>query len=91
MDACVLSVEEVGRLLNYGLTPCHDEHYHIQPQEAIEGLHKEEYELVTTPEGRNYLTRPKQYMLAARPSGPQRIRTIQRVRMAQLKALRLPR
>lgn len=82
MDACVLSAEEVGRLIHYGLNPCHAEHYHISPKDAIEGLKEERYELITTPQGRNYLTPTKQYYLKSIPSGPARIRVIQRTRLA---------
>jgi hypothetical protein len=82
MDACVLSAEEVGRLLHYGLYPCHADHYHLSPKQAIEALKREEMELVTTPEGRNYLTPVKQHYLKSIPSGASRIRVIQRTRMA---------
>lgn len=87
MDACVLSSEEVGRLVHYGLYPCHADHYHLRPVDAIAALKREEMELITTPEGRNYLTPTKLYYLKSIPSGPSRIRVIQRTRLAPPKKI----
>lgn len=82
MDCCILSTEEVGRLVHYGLTPSHDEHSHIDPQSAILGLADETFEMV----GERYITRTKMYYLVRRKSLG--VDTIQRVLSNQLTYLK---
>jgi hypothetical protein len=89
MDCCVLSTEEVGRLKVYNILPNHDDHTHLDTKLAIDGLKTEEYELVTSKDGRNYVTKSKMYFLQKRHSGG--IPVIQRVRAAQPKYLLIPR
>ena len=84
MDCCLLSSEEVGRLLHYKIIPDHDEHMHVPTSEAIRRLKDESYELVTGFNGRNYVTRAKLYYLRALPSGPTHIKVVQRIISNQL-------
>ena len=88
MDCCLLSQEEVGRLQHYGLTPCHDEHIHIPAAAAISGIKDESLLLITSKEGRNYVTQPKMHFLRALPSGDSKIKVIQRVVSNQLTELK---
>jgi len=88
MDCCLLSQEEVGRLQHYGLQPSHDEHIHIPAAAAIEGLKDESLLLITSKEGRNYVTQQKMHFLRALPSGDSRIKVIQRVVSNQLLELK---
>ena len=88
MDCCLISQEEVGRLQHYGLAPCHDQHTHIPAAVAIAGLKDESLLLITSKDGRNYVTLPKMHFLRALPSGPSKIKVIQRVVSNQLTELK---
>jgi hypothetical protein len=77
MDACVLSAEEVGRLVHYGLWPNHADHYHLSFRDAMDAVEKEELNIITV-NGRNYCTPAILHYLKSIPSGPNRIRVIQR-------------
>lgn len=77
MDCCLLSSTEVARLRNYKLLPCHDDHVHIPPKDAIKGLNDEIYELIQIDESRYGVTLVKQHTLRRTRSG--HIDTIQRV------------
>ena len=87
MDCCLLSAEEVGRLVHYRLLPNHEEHTHLDPKVAIKGVQDEELELVEH-EGRYYVTRPKLHFLRALPSGPSKIKVTQRIISNHILALK---
>jgi hypothetical protein len=91
MDCCVLSGEEVGRLLYYKITPNHTEHVHIPCSEAIRLLKLEDLELVTGWDGRSYVTTAKIHFLHALPSGPSHVKVIQRLVSNHITELRPPR
>jgi hypothetical protein len=86
MDCCVLSAEEVGRLIHYGLWPNHADHYHLKFADAMQKVSEEELNIVTV-NGRNYCTPSILYSLKSIPSGPNRIRVIQRTKRAPLKKI----
>jgi hypothetical protein len=88
MDCCVLSAEEVGRLVHYNILPSHDDHIHINSKDAIKGVIDDDFELVNGRDGRYYVTRTKMYFLRALPSGDSGIKVIQRIRSAQLTELK---
>jgi len=79
MDCCLLSSEEVGRLHHYKILPNHDEHTHISTSSALDGLKDESLQLVRGYDGRDYITQSKTHFLRALPSGPSKIKIIQRV------------
>lgn len=88
MDACLLSQEEVGRLVHYGLQPNHAEHCHISAEEAIAGILADAFELVLSG-ATQYITRTKLHFI--RPVKSCGIPVIQRVvsnHLAELKPLR---
>jgi hypothetical protein len=88
MDCCVLSATEVGRLVHYNIPPCHRDHYHVPSKFAIQGVIDETYELVEGRDGRYYVTLALMYFIKATPSGPSKMKVIQRVKMPQLVALK---
>jgi hypothetical protein len=86
MDCCLLSSEEVGRLVHYGITPKHDEHTHLSTDTAIALLKDETLELITDRNGRHYVTRAKMHFLRVLPSDG--IPVVQRVESNQLLELK---
>jgi hypothetical protein len=89
MDACLLTAEEVGQLVNYGIDPSHENHIHVPAEEAIKGIHEEEYLLVKGKHGRNYITTAPTYFLRRTPSGgPGGIHIVQRIKSNHLKHLK---
>lgn len=43
MSICVLSQEEFGRLVNYGIKPSHVHHIHITESDALDGVALDNY------------------------------------------------
>lgn len=68
LSICLLSDEEVGRLVNYGIEPCHAAHRHLTIKQATKKLltgHIEEFEHKNC----FYARSVKMYVLATRLSG----------------------
>lgn len=79
MSVCLLSSEEVGRLLHYRLNPDHEAHVHIDVKAALDGVVDGTYEVVHAGE-KQFITHCKCYFLRRTPSGGRGgIDTIQRV------------
>jgi hypothetical protein len=88
MACCVLSLEELGQLKYYGITPNHSQHPHITNQQMLERLAYGILEIYTTKDGVNYLYPAFQYYLSKRHSN--KVDTIQRVIMAQPIKITIP-
>lgn len=86
MDICVLTTEEVGRLRNYELKPCCEEHVHIAFDEAIQGIIEDTFELIIDTDGRQYVYKSKLYFI--RPKLSAGVAVIQRVVSNQLLELK---
>lgn len=87
MGICIISSEEKGRLINYGLPPVCDQHHHCSPKQALKKIESELFELVTDEKtGQQYIHQPPMHFLAVKKSGGRDgIGIVQRVVMAQPK------
>jgi hypothetical protein len=68
LSICLLSDEEVGRLVHYGIEPCHAAHRHLTLKQALRKLATGQIEELE--HNGCYYARPvKLYVLAPRTSG----------------------
>ncbi len=80
MDICLLSSDEVARLLNYDIqpNPC-SQHHHISFNRAVLRLSQDTLEVITNPStGQQYAHEPIMYTVARKKSG--NVSVVQRVR-----------
>lgn len=85
MGICIISAEEKGRLINYGLPPVCEQHHHCSTTQALKKVAAGLFEVVTdTSTGTQYIHQPPMHFLAVKKSGgASGIGIVQRVVMAQ--------
>lgn len=80
MSVCILSDEEIGRLRNYDIQPCHTQHRHMTIKSAVRAIVNGRMEIVEHANAPVGITPPKLYHLAKKPSNHNTIKVIQRVK-----------
>jgi hypothetical protein len=88
MDICLITSQDVGRAVNYGIPPDHTTHRHLPYDAVIEALKDESLEIFTFAD-RNYVIETKTYFLKRTPSRDRRcVETVQRVQMNHILELK---